>query len=846
MSSSETQVKRVAVVVVHGIANQAPGDTLHAVSNSLLRLNDENGHVSYACNEETTVRIPVQNVKVSHPASIAAAAAPAAKRSVFEERSDYVLWLHRPKARPSMVAACKRAGVSQPHDYAHHFMREQLRDYHPQDGDRVYETQRLVSQRRDKQGRALEVHLYEMYWADLSRLPGGVLRFFGELYQLLFHLSSLGRHTIDFALAEHVDDASAKTWRVLSWFQKWANRLLTLPIPILNLLLLVATAVALVAELPERWMPVLALVLAGLVGGFAAVTFLYRNKTRSQIALLAVPVAAVAEAVWLASTLNSSNVITYPKIVAVCCAALVSATFSAAMKSYDQRRPGAARIAAWLGIPMLVAIFVLLILPAAKPDNHEHVKNMMRIIEIVFALLGVCWVALSVLSVGALAAGFVAIRATAKVSDPVAQSRARRAVATALMTLSIPSVAFLSITIALYWAFKRAIEVTFDKLGNFDYPILFDRVFGSNEKISAYRFADELIAVAASPAILLALFLIIVAAGCAVVGLLPAIWWDIRRSDTRIKILRNAVAAKQFAKSKDLGSWLDAGYQLLCAACVAIFIAFPFAYGASVLLWSVGLIKITPFSGSSADKPYLIFGTATLAAAGGLMAFHGQLQKLALGFRPALDAILDVDNYMREHPLDGNPRSRICARYASLLRYLCNWTDPHDGGKYSRLVIVSHSQGTVISAELLRFLAKEPDPALARLGGDLPVRLFTMGCPLRQLYGWRFPHLYRWARHDSDETGARPTSIPGDPLPDPKELKVRSWVNAYCSGDYVGRYLWRTDTSEIRWKPGAASIDALQLRKEFCIGAGAHNHYFDSTADAIRDELDRLIALNAK
>src|SRR5207302_2013350 len=84
-----------------------------------------------------------------------------------------------------------------------------------------------------------------------------------------------------------------------------------------------------------------------------------------------------------------------------------------------------------------------------------------------------------------------------------------------------------------------------------------------------------------------------------------------------------------------------------------------------------------------------------------------QLQKLALGFRPVLGVILDVDSYLREHPRQANPRARICARYASLLRFLCNWSDPRDGGKYQAILIVAHSQGAVITADLLRFLRRE-------------------------------------------------------------------------------------------------------------------------------------------
>ena len=95
----------------------------------------------------------------------------------------------------------------------------------------------------------------------------------------------------------------------------------------------------------------------------------------------------------------------------------------------------------------------------------------------------------------------------------------------------------------------------------------------------------------------------------------------------------------------------------------------------------------------------------TLVSAGKWLA-GGALTIAALGsrftqtfgrLRVTLDAVLDVDNYFRDPPNRQPPRARIYSRYASLLVYL------RDHG-YARIVIVSHSQGTVISADLLRYL----------------------------------------------------------------------------------------------------------------------------------------------
>jgi len=89
-----------------------------------------------------------------------------------------------------------------------------------------------------------------------------------------------------------------------------------------------------------------------------------------------------------------------------------------------------------------------------------------------------------------------------------------------------------------------------------------------------------------------------------------------------------------------------------------------------------------------------------------------------------------------------------------------------------------------------------------------------MGCPLLQLYDWRFPVVYGWAGQDG-QAGA-----------DPGTLGVARWVNAYGSGDYVGRALWNGPVA------GAA---------EFCIGAEAHTHYLDPNNLCIGDCIDGLI-----
>ena len=68
-----------------------------------------------------------------------------------------------------------------------------------------------------------------MYWADLSRLGTAFTQIFGELYQLLFHLGSLGRKTVDLAQLElEHEERRAWSWKVFVRLHRAALRMLAL------------------------------------------------------------------------------------------------------------------------------------------------------------------------------------------------------------------------------------------------------------------------------------------------------------------------------------------------------------------------------------------------------------------------------------------------------------------------------------------------------------------------------------------------------------------------------------------------------------------------------------------
>jgi hypothetical protein len=414
------------------------------------------------------------------------------------------------------------------------------------------------------------------------------------------------------------------------------------------------------------------------------------------------------------------------------------------------------------------------------------------------------------------------------------------------------------------------------------------------------EFFENMLKVTAGPGftVLLGIISLIVIVG--IIALLPAVIKDVYPSSTGERFRRSAMprAAPDADARRDrqlredlaaqkLGGWVTGGLStvgiVIGVLFVATFVLMPLLniadYGMGHARGSV-LENIEGWAG----RVILAAGGSLTAAAVGLVAFRHRLDALALGFRPAVDAALDIDNYLREHPRSSTPRARIAERYTSLLRYLCNWRGADGVTPYSAIVLVAHSQGAAITADLLNFIQREPDPELEPMRhggqGEPALYLFTMGSPLRQLYANSFPHLFGWVRGDLDDWFTRrdtplppvfePTTrrdapshvlstnrIPSFAAPNPWELGATRWVNAYRSGDYVGRSLWRIDMpgeeSLYRCAPaylaGSAdaettivvSEDAERSRRELCIGIGAHTHYWDASSKAIAIELDLLV-----
>jgi|GEM_PF-6119976 len=180
----------------------------------------------------------------------------------------------------------------------------------------------------------------------------------------------------------------------------------------------------------------------------------------------------------------------------------------------------------------------------------------------------------------------------------------------------------------------------------------------------------------------------------------------------------------------------------------------------------------------------------------------GGIKRLGAG----VDLVFDVHSYLKvpPDPLTPAPRARMLARLNALLTWI-------EGQGYNRLVVVAHSQGTVISADLLRL----------RGGSRIEdFRYLTAGSPLRQLYAERFPAWYEWVERDATVPGAQP------------------WWNLWQAGDLVGRTVF-VDPESATARTGATDgPDAARV--DVCVGDGTHTHYFDDGNDLVGQLLRSL------
>jgi hypothetical protein len=858
--------KKIAVIAVHGISDQKPFESARAIADLLLN-NTDGTRSKYEHFQEKFLRIGVdplkpqaiiETVPTPHQGIVRKWSKRLSRRVVVrilgllrspDERGVYMSQL--------MMGRFKHptAPTSEP---SYLFMRDQVSAYKQQS---VYDSICLEGQISDAEDPTLpptQVHIYEMYWADLSRLGSGFIRIFGELYQLLFHLGSLGRQSIDLTRVENQNpNAESDIWALYSDAQAWTVRFLNLFFPILNLFLLIAALMSLPSRVPESyatWVAASSTLLLAVLGvGYFCLE--YRKAGWIQEVMLFL-LAGLGVALALESLKNDAlswiNLGAYRWLAVEWSVLIGTLIVLLLIRPYGRHRPGATRFAIAVGIPLsAIAIWVLW----AMPNTPKGITlASLRMIEMIYSILLWGWFFFlgfyfTTLLIGAIAIGFNISAQTQgflQSSPAVRRARAIRTAMVAALSVALPTLLFSLLTLSLWAALAKLAPslllptATYEPLWLFKNPPFSFTPEQFINKLTVFSGSSQ-----AGPIIVCTLVATVIVLG----ALLPEVLTEVFPPKAK---------PRNDNFSRGLARWLNSGFWILFKVAGGLIISLVIP---SLMLWGTisglflvyGLAEPPPLTEGFFSTPNLLNLTAAFltASATSLIAFGERLNQLSIGFRGVLDAILDVDNYMRLHPVDDNPSARIYARYVSLLRYLCS-TDCEDQRPYDGFVIVAHSQGTVITADLLQFLKLDPDPALTRLQENRLIHLFTMGSPLRQLYGFGFPHLYHWVINDTAKAPETMDLMPTlKPLPGAL-LGVKTWTNAFRSGDYVGRYLWRHDKMPNQWnrldlkeKITYLSSDHQKIeqvtRSEFCLGAGAHTHYWDSTAPEVAEMIDDLI-----
>ena len=949
---------RVAVIAVHGVADQQPGETARAVADLLVASAPEGTCYTASSTDALTLRVPplapragaTPHVAHATPATPKGEDRPLMKSLLQSTRSDFHSQAWAAPAPAAAAHATGSAAIAAPPTgedrgiaVTNYLLSKHIRNGASPD---TYETTCISMERHDvgpdelagdADDTSAHVDVYEMYWADLSRLSGSVPRIVSELFTLVFRLSKLGRDTVDEMWGQlaraRVPGARgagvfAAAWDVVAWLQiglDWlfvnGLALLFTQLALLGILLAclgftsgVAPDIAAtpgagaIAAAREQWLH------EGVAGALLVLSLLrlaYRwgDGRWLQAALpIVVGAAALVALVVLPSWLQWITALTF--------LAILTAVNEVALRIADDRFPLVHAVGRWMWaasalMMMGSAVHETQVL-AAPQWRDVWVHAALFATETVLLAIKWWWIVCGPLLVVWFLAGFVARRESGYAS--------RASIGTGRLGITVSLGMFLAVTMTIWALVSNILDASVEGTGY--RPCIFAMEPAANaprpspsagtnvcmwtsqnakEAVnmqplpSAHAVLDDRYVKSTSAFSLLATLLLVLVAYLLTM-FTPSVLAELKliadsQRDAHQQALDRAhphhaaaTLRRRTQHARALGRWLTTGYRWLdlvvavvSAAGVTLslgiallFLATVFEHG-MVTHWLAGAgltTLVTVLGGLEAGVSSLsqrlfdplqalVFSAAGVGAM--LSLLGGQLSRRVPALRGPLDVAMDVDNHFREFPRSDIPRAHIFSRYAALLRHV-------QSQGYERVVVVSHSQGTVISAELMRLLASRgglaptPHDAPELDGKPLPpVNLLTLGCPLRQLYGARFPGLYAWVlARNGHVFGPRATDV-----------GVQRWMNAFCSGDYVGRWLWSNADHQAALRhpmlnpvghdpfgrvdiyggfnpmpPVEARL--LQAREvEVCLGLGAHTHYLERDQTTVAWMIDWLVRARA-
>ena len=888
---------KIAVVAVHGVGKHLAGETQNAMADLLFSLPARGPYESarnYSEFVSVGLQIPLQPVKTIEGLQNGVSDFPhRPSQAPFPTHG----W-HEPSDKPLPGAkrhlrstGAKRMATSLRDEAGLDWTDVLLKGYRGGQDGNVYRTARLESKRlRDN----AEVHIYEVLWADLAKPNNTVITFFLSLFQLILHLASLSRVAIDTGAAE----GKGRVWSACRAVQRWAVRLLQAFIPPLELLLLISLGPCVLevwqATSGQLWTPIA----LGVLGAIALGTVWILNaKRRSatehpyvwafRVFLLLLtgvvfPLILIFLLHWLTPRAEMQK-----DIASALLFWLIPGLglFYWILNQYEDARKGVfATGMTFFAIGCGAFLFFL------WPAHHSASKDTRLVVlaslwtgQVILCVIRWFWGLMVGCAIAASLLGSIAWRQMRK-SKPKGDEwgRARAAVRTSRLALALPLVSFLLVTLMIWAAFLSATR----KLMPENEPIFSEAVVANAIKPPWYAPLERIRLLppkgltdpkpgfqvrgskkegASQNDYALRVFAWTMGYHLPFtllfVGLTTflLVWWVLPSVLSEGMVPRGKPRAPRDASdavSLRMGTWMSRGLDATTVVTLLLWSA------VFVLPW---LYKLAAGKWALLDDD--IFGPLTFSLVTNTLVGFTLLAALAKGGQTVLATLLDVDTYLRSTPVYATPRATIFERYISTLRYLRSYRDAHGHG-YDSIVIVAHSLGALISGDLLYYLQSDrgkeewhkvdPGKPSASNFTSIPITLLTMGNPTRQLLNRFFPYLYDWVRPAPDNGKSplpSPMPFPDDPNtlaiedtapPDPADLGLSSWINAYRSGDYVGRSLWLDEwyhrpaySTESETPHVISSHD--QKRHELCIGAGAHVHYMDDTAPDIARLLDSLL-----
>ena len=938
---------RVAVIAVHGVADQQPGDTARSVAELLVSSAPDGTRYTSSETANLTLRVsplaPQANA-VPQDAHATTATPRGEDRSLAKSflqstRSDFQRqqWaVKKPHARTMPAREIDPADIAAPPigEDRGVAVTNYLLAKHIRNGARseTYDTTRIALERHDGGATTARVDVYEMYWADLSRLSGSMPRIVSELFTLVFRLSKLGRETVDemrgqLARARDAGAPGARrhaiAWNVVAWLQiglDWlfvnGLALLFTQLGLLGVLLVclgftaglapdvAADPAAKAAAAHESW---LHYGVAGALIVMALLRLIYRRGDGKALQV-AMPVAVLLVAgygLWVGPAMLQW-------ITALTFLVAVTLANESALRIADDRFPLVHVVGRWLW-----AASALLMLGSAVHETQAIAASQWRDVWVHAALFTTETVLLVVkwwwILVGPLLVVWFVAGQFARGESGYAS---RASVATGRLGFTVSLGMFLAVTMTVWALVNNVLGESVQGTGYRPCIFAVDPIPGepaaaastpANACMWTSHDAKKAAATAPMPSASAVLFdrykkstsafsllstLLLVLVAYLLTMFMPSVMAELKlivdstrdahqqELDKRHPVHAKATLHQRTQRARALGRWLTNGFQhldlvvalvsvagvALSFVIAALFLSTVFEQAmvkqwlqhvglASAVDWLANLEKDASGATQTLVSPLqaAVFSAAGIGAT--LSVLGGALSRRIPSLRAPLDAAMDVDNHFREFPRTDIPRAHIFSRYAALLEHVRSQG-------YDRIVVVSHSQGTVISAELMRFLSSRDQAAptagaTPQLGGQPlpPVNLLTLGCPLRQLYGARFPGLYAWVL-------AKNGAVFG---PRAADIGVQRWMNAFCSGDYVGRWLWSNaghDTTLAHPMINAVDhdpfgrVDAytgfnpappaeaglLAAREvEVCLGLGAHTHYLEPDQTTVAWMIDWLI-----